>query len=381
MTNIRALTQSLAVLSLAGLVAAAPAARAGSAATAAHSAKSPAAAPASTSSWRVRTVLRERPADRIASQVVGARAAADYTLVSATTSLVTGPYRLRRTDLATGSVRRGPEFPVSGLSLAAGYLWVSGSVPPLGASVALVLYQVNPRTLAVVRSWRLTPRRRPGFGMVEIAAGQARTVWVGFRRTVLRIDTGTGATTGRVSLHRGLFFSDVAASPARRRLYVSAGGIRSGGGDVFEYAARSRRLIASTGRKPLPSVAGAQLTAVPGGVWASFRTGMLGQTVLLSRTGLTRVRLSGGVYTWSMTATTVYGGGALWLVNGNNVIGCIAPGTGVVRHQRTFAGLGNSGELLAVNAVLHVIYALGSHGVIAITPPRNCWGDEPAGAR
>src|SRR6266853_515076 len=117
MTNIRALTQNLAVLSLAGLVAAAPAARAGSAATAAHSAKSPAAAPASTSSWRVRTVLRERPADRIASQVVGARAAADYTLVSATTSLVTGPYRLRRTDLATGSVRRGPEFPVSGLSL------------------------------------------------------------------------------------------------------------------------------------------------------------------------------------------------------------------------------------------------------------------------
>jgi len=60
MTNIRALTQSLAVLSLAGLVAAAPAARAGSAATAAHSAKSPAAAPASTSSRRVRTVLLSR---------------------------------------------------------------------------------------------------------------------------------------------------------------------------------------------------------------------------------------------------------------------------------------------------------------------------------
>jgi hypothetical protein len=31
------------------------------------------------------------------------------------------------------------------------------------------------------------------------------------------------------------------------------------------------------------------------------------------------------------------------------------------------------GELLAVNAVSHVIYGLGVHGVIAITAPRGCW--------
>ena len=70
MTSLRALTQSLTALSIAGLVAVTSAAQAGCAATVAHGMKSQPAAPASTSSWRVRTVLRERPADRIASQVV-----------------------------------------------------------------------------------------------------------------------------------------------------------------------------------------------------------------------------------------------------------------------------------------------------------------------
>jgi hypothetical protein len=318
----------------------------------------------------VRTVLRERLSEGIASQVVQPQAGMDYALASATGS---SPYRLERTDLATGSVRPGQRFPVSGLSLAAGYLWVFGNVPSQSTSFRLVLYQVNPKTLAVIRFRLLAPRRTAVSDGVALTAGPGRTVWVGFERTLLRLDTGTGATVGRITLPRGTILSDVRTDPARRRLYVAAQVLSPDVGMVLEYGAVSGLLLASDETHPLPSVGGAALTAVPDGVWASFRTGMMGQTVLLRRTGLSSVPLSGGIYGWPMHATTVYGGGALWLANDNNAVGCIAPDTGVVRHQRTLAELGGTGELLAVNAVSQMIYALGEQGVIAITPPRGCW--------
>jgi len=172
---------------------------------------------------------------------------------------------------------------------------------------------------------------------------------------------------------RGTFVTDVSETPAHIRVYVAVASVKSGGADVFEYV-EGRRLLASTSRNPLPSAGGAELTAVPGGVWATFRTGMMGETVLLRRSDLGRVPLSGGIFGWPMNATTIYGGGALWLANGSNAIGCIAPNAGLVRHQHTLAQLGENGELLAVNAVSHVIYALGDHGVIAISPPVGCWG-------
>jgi hypothetical protein len=139
-------------------------------------------------------------------------------------------------------------------------------------------------------------------------SGTAHTGTASWRvHTVLRISVSTGATIGRIRLPRGTFFSDVAAIAAHRRLYIAAAGVKSGGADVREYTAGSGRLIASTGRHPPPSAGGANLTAVPGGVWASFRTGMLGQTVLLRRNGLTSVPLSGSIFGWPMNASTVYG--------------------------------------------------------------------------
>jgi hypothetical protein len=365
-------TGGLAVLTLVSLAAAGPAASAASAAktSGAGSIQPLAAARTGSSSWRVRTVLREGNDERTTRQVVDPRAGVDYDLVSTTASL-SGPYRLRRTDLGTGSARIGPEFAVSGLSLAAGYLWLYGNVPAQSQSFRLVLYQVSPATLAVVRSWRLTPRES-GSANVQLTAGQGHSVWVGFRRTARQISATTGATLASIRVPRGTFVSDVTFSPAHVRLYVSVAGIKSGGADVFEYVARGR-LLASTEHDPLPSAGGARLTAVPGGVWASFRTGMMGQTVLLRRSDLGNVPVSGGIYGWPMNATTIYGGGALWLANGNNAIGCIAPNKGIVRHQRTLAQLGGNGELLAVNARSRVVYALGDHGVIAISAPSGCW--------
>ncbi len=79
-----------------------------------------------------------------------------------------------------------------------------------------------------------------------------------------------------------------------------------------QFGTRARRL------------AGVALTAMPGGVWASFRTGMLGLTIHLGQHDLAMItppgpgvaqRPANGLFQWPMSATTVYGGGALWLVN------------------------------------------------------------------
>jgi hypothetical protein len=373
----------LVILSLASLAAAvtAPAASASAKAAAPRTAAS-AASFAHGSRWHVRTVLRETAAEQIVTQVVDPRARADYALVPRIASPAgpVGPYRLQRTDLATGAVRKGPEFTVTSLTLAAGYLWVFGDAPAGRNHSRLLVYQVNPATLAVIRSRQL--RRNVLYGaIVTVTAGSGSTVWVGFLGRMLRIDTRTGATAGAITLPRGAFDGGATADPDGRYLYVAAQGGPVSGGDVFEFGAGSGQLLASNSHHPLqgPCDGCAALTAGPGGVWASLRTGTEGHSVLLRRRGLGSVRLSGSIFGWDMAqaATTVYGGGALWLAPDGGFpggeIACIAPDTGVIRHRTTLAQLKQASALLAVNASSHEVYALGAHGVIAITPPRSCW--------
>lgn len=75
-----------------------------------------------------------------------------------------------------------------------------------------------------------------------------------------------------------------------------------------------------------------------------------------------------------MGATTVYGGGTLWLANEDGVLACSSPQAGAVRAKtRTRPGLLVSSELLAVNPAARLVYGLGSGGLIAISPPARCW--------
>jgi hypothetical protein len=73
-------------------------------------------------------------------------------------------------------------------------------------------------------------------------------------------------------------------------LYASAARLRPGGAVVLAFSAGTGGLLAQTGRTPLIwSAGGAQLAAVPAGIWVSFRTGMLGQSVLLSARSLSMI--------------------------------------------------------------------------------------------
>jgi hypothetical protein len=111
---------------------------------------------------------------------------------------------------------------------------------------------------------------------------------------------------------------------------------------------------------------------------------MLGSTILLRQHGLVTVlppgygqppdSRRGDVYEWPMGATTVYGGGALWLANEAGVMACATPRTGGVR-ARTRTGQGSllGNDLLAVNQPAHLLYDLGQDGLTAISPPARCW--------
>jgi hypothetical protein len=65
--------------------------------------------------------------------------------------------------------------------------------------------------------------------------------------------------------------------------------------------------------------------------------------------------------------------GAFWLANESGVLACADPGTGRLR-ARTQIRQGAVGpELLAVSKSSHIIYAVVSAGLVAISPPAGCW--------
>jgi hypothetical protein len=236
-------------------------------------------------------------------------------------------------------VRRGESYPLAQLSLVSGYLWMSGwpsaGTPP-------VLGQVDPETLRTVRS--VSPSRVSWDS--GVAPGPAGSVWVGAYRTLLRISVGSGAVLARTVLPAGLGLSDMAASADGASLYVSAAHLVAGSAEVgavlLEYSASTGELLAETDRTPISySVAGAELTAVPGGVWVSFRTGSLGVSVLLSQRSLSVIKAPGplspptSVYRFVMLSSSVYGGGALWVATQTGLVACVNPATGQVRTAET----------------------------------------------
>jgi hypothetical protein len=322
------------------------------------SAQAPAPAAAG-GNWPARTVLKLTSPVFVAAVDPAADAAYEMT------GAEDGPFRLERVDLATDAVRRGPSFPVAGLLPAAGYVWIYGRQSSPRGRATLVLYQVSPSTLARVRSWVIAPGSLQG---LTVTAGPGRSVWVGYQRTLRRLDATSGAAVAAITLPAGRTVVSASVDPAGRYLYVSAWS--GSNGWVSEYAASTGHLLATTA---LSSAGPAALTAVPGGVWASFRTGMNGRTVLLRQRGLREVTPPASIFTWPMDATTVYGDGRLWLAGDLGAVGCIAPATGQVAGQGTVPLLDFTPWLLAVSASRHLLYAQDAGAIISITPPPACW--------
>jgi len=253
-----------------------------------------------TARWPESGILREDATVSDASQVLDPAAGVLFALVPATLASGDGPYALQAIDLRTGRVRHGTSYPVPGLALASGHLWVYGST-----------------------------RLRPG------------------------------------------------------------------GIAVLVYSAGHGTLLARSDRVPLTwSVGWAELTAVPGGVWVWFRTGMLGVSALLSARSLSVVATAaavatsaanspvtghGTIYSWASGSASAYGGGTLWVATAGGLLACVNPANGTVRAQEVVKSQPAQPVItLAADPPAHQLAAVigtpGGHaGVVSITPPRLCW--------
>ncbi len=125
------------------------------------------------------------------------------------------------------------------------------------------------------------------------------------------------------------------------------------------------------------NVGGGTLTAAPGGVWVSFRTGMAGLTVLLRQRDLRAVRLPGAgtahsLFSWQMWASTTYAAPWLYLVQIGRLAGCMNPATGHIRALGSVSGHVEIDQLFGVGPYGSELYAASPHGVIAIRPPAAC---------
>ena len=308
-----------------------------------------------------------------------------YELLSQTLTPTRGPYRLRRRDLRSGAVRTGPLVfgnynYTNSLVFASGHLWIDG----VRASRP-TLIEVDPRTLHIVRSMEF-PKDPTPYPWIAITAGPDHSVWVGTSHTLRRVDVATGKTITTVPGPTGFAVGDLSVDPSGAHLYVSAAHVVKGGLEgnaVFEYDADSgRRLAAATTGVVTYSVGGAALTAVPGGVWASFRTGMLGLTIHLRQSDLALRSPPGkaiakspanGLFHWPMSASTIYGGGSLWIANESGFIACLDPQTATVRASERIPQ-SEAPSIVGIDSNAHALYIVGAtgRGVIEVTTPAGC---------
>jgi outer membrane protein assembly factor BamB len=325
--------------------------------------------------WPERVVMTENDYLARAAQVLDPAHGLLYALVPRKLPSVSGPWMLRAVRLSSKTSRSGGTYPVSGIALAGGFLWAYGASP---AGQALIS-EIDPRTLRTVRSEKIAS----GYlGVGGVAAGSAGSVWTGSGRKLLRLSARTGAVLAQATLPAGLVLDQIAVSPGGTVLYASTVRVNAGGCVMFEYSAVTGRLLARAAGPPLAyAVAGAVLTAVPGGVWASFRTGMMGQSVLLSQRGLATIAKASaspqlGPYEWPMSSSAVYGGGTLWVATGSGLVACLNPATGAIRAEQTVTSqTAQLWDLLAVDHAQRLVYGLtpGSQALVALTPPPRCW--------
>ncbi len=310
-----------------------------------------------------------------------------------------GPDALLAFPLAGGAERDGPTFGLGGgysdtLTLADRSLWVSGSVGKGDEPPGPMLCQVNPSTLHVVRQVSLPP---PGPGNSEglptlVSEGSQGTVWVGYRSTLVHLEVRSGTVLSIDMVPSGTIAS-LATDPTGRLLYVSVSYPTIDGNEVDaaveERTASNGELLATTSAtSPVTgSVAGGILTALPDGVATSFRTGMDGETVLLHASGLAAIippglgtayrgidTPPGDVFSWPMSASTLYASDALWIENEWGVLACVDPATGAVRDsEQDRRDGGDLLELLGTedHSRQLVVSTMGGD-ILAITTPSDC---------
>jgi outer membrane protein assembly factor BamB len=233
---------------------------------------------------------------------------------------------------------------------------------------------------------------------MHLTSGYGHSVWAGSTRsgpaaTLYRLDTRSGRIMATATLPDGTAAYDLSYYPYPAEccsFYASAARIIEGGpaGNlVLEFDAINGQPVATADHGPVTeSVAGSAVTAVPDGVWDSFRTGMLGLSLHLRQAdlALTAPTTAGlalspatGMFHWAMYATTIFGGGSLWMTNQSGRLACLDPGNGRIRAIERLRQSQLVYQLFAADPSRHLLFGAVSHGLVAISPPAACWVAAP----
>ncbi len=237
--------------------------------------------------------------------------------------------KLARIDRATGAMAKAGDFPFakSVVRVAAG-LWVAAG-PGIGDGTPAAdtnwLSLLDPVTLSVRQRVHL-PGQAGALTSGPQLAGTADLLWLAYGSSLYRLDPATG----RVLLTQSLPGSSTSLSidPSSRRLYTGVLPGRSANSLVVELdgSTGSRLASALTGGGDL---GGAQVVAVPDGVWIAYATGMMGAVEYRSAKDLSMVV---GPQSGHTNGIRVFvGGGVLWLVDGGaGRLECADPRSGTI---------------------------------------------------
>ncbi len=296
---------------------------------------------------------------------------------------------LYQADLTTGKLARGS------------LVFEDGRLVTIGTSLAYV----EPRTELVEPNGQESPSSpasspleeirllRPGTPLVESAdyvpitrsdsvapwSPSASSVWVGTTGAVEELDLTIDKVMRRIALPEpaGQFEVSLYGST----LYAMANAVGSQPIEIYAVSLSSDKVV---GSRAILGVGG-YAVAVPGGVWISYRTGMLGTAVLLSYPSLTTkspapARLTSpaplpGTSQGMGIAVTVTGQTA-WLVD-ISAVSCVSATTG---HVLADASLGSVyGGFSILGSVGQRLYALtgdrasGATAVVELKVPATCW--------
>lgn len=322
-----------------------------------------------------------------------------YAIEVTSTSPTSPEGRLVRIDLTTSHLTDGPRLPAAselfdvGLSL--GVLSPSGlakngaRIPPFRLRLV--------RGATTLTSGVIVPAPGIAAPATRNPVAVLRGIWLPTKRGVALVDVDTGAVTRTVRFPVPV--TSVSVDPSGRLLYVALDELIAHPDNgtpstvIAELDARTGAVLARTGIDF--TLGSASLTAVRGGVWVSYRGGMMGTAVLYRAAGLRLVQPAkasrqrqpaiptmGSSVTMGIDASSV--GTEIWL-NAATGASCVTPSSGEFQAGTTFAE-GKGGVILgwspfaSWNGLLYgsrLQPPYNATQVVAIRPTTTCASVEP----
>lgn len=242
----------------------------------------------------------------------------------------------------------------------------------VGVGSDVVVEQLDTATLTLHSRQYLPVKNNPfGPGVApDLTATINGPLWVAGGEDLWALNPSTGAV--ETEFDTGNSITSMSTDPTGNLLYTDAEDNRSEPW-VTEYSAQTGKEL----KRAYPGgIVAGSVAATYGGVWVSFRTGMGGQAIELSATGLTQIAPPLNPRGSTFDPYGQDGGvgasvsqGTLWLtaMTDNGVLTCADPVTGAVRAKESVIVT----DPIASSPLL---YAFHNDYLVTITPPTKCFG-------